>query len=105
MGNIPRRSAPRRSGSIFRGLLQRRNARQDDLDSRARARRGIESEPSAQTGSHDTVDDMQTKPGAALIAAGREERIERTAPDIKGHAAAIVGKNDLDIVLAGLPAP
>ena len=40
---------------------------------------------------------------AALIAAGREERIERTAPDIERHAAAIVGKNYLDIVLVGLP--
>ena len=49
------------------------------------------------------VDDVQAEPGAALVAAGGEERIEGAAADVERHAAAIVGKDDLDIVLAGLP--
>src|ERR1700686_3342362 len=86
---------------LFSGLLQRRNARQDHLDSRAAAGRRVEVEPAAQAVGHDAVDDMQAEPGATLIAAGREERIEGAAADIEAHAATIVGKDDLDIVLAG----
>src|ERR1700735_4088168 len=71
------------SHQLFGGLLQRRDAGQDDLDSRAAARLGIKIEAGAQPGGHDAVDDMQTEPGAALIAARREERIERAAPDIE----------------------
>src|SRR4030081_2822838 len=88
---------------LLGGLLQRRNPGQDDLDSRAAAGLGIEVEAPAQTVSHDTVDDVQAESGAALITARREERIERAAPDVEGHAATIVGKNDFDIVLAGFP--
>ena len=44
---------------------------------------------------------MQAKPGAALVAPRGEERIEGAAADVEAHAAAIVGKDDLDIVLAG----
>src|SRR6202035_1437238 len=88
---------------LFRRLLQRRNARQDDLDSRSAARLGIKLKPAAQTVGHDAVDDMQTEPGATLVAARREKRIERATPDIETHAAAIVGEDNLDIVLAGFP--
>ena len=79
------------------------DARQDDLDPRAAARLGIEIEPAAQPVGHDAVDDVQAEPGAALVAPRREERIERAAAHVEAHAATIVGKDDLDIVLAGLP--
>ena len=68
-----------------------------------RARLGIKVEPAAEAVGHDAVDDVQAEPGAALVAARREERIEGAAADVEAHAAAIVGKDDLDIVLAGLP--
>src|SRR6202166_5460205 len=55
-------------------------------------------EPAAQTIGDDAVDDVQAEAGAALVAAGREERIERLAPDIEAHAAAIVGKYHFDVV-------
>src|SRR6202795_4583490 len=89
--------------TLFRGLLQRRDPGKNHLDSRAAAGLGIEIEPAAETVGHDAVDDMQAEPGAALIATRREERVERTPPDVERHAAAIVGKNDFDVVLAGLP--
>ena len=44
---------------------------------------------------------MQSKTSAALIATCREERIERSVPDIETHAAAIVGKNNFDMVDPG----
>src|SRR6476646_1617065 len=91
------------SCALFRCQLQRRDPGQDDLDSRASAGLGIEVEPAAQTVGYDAVDNMQAESSAALIAARREERIERAAPDVEGHAATIVGKNDLHIILAGLP--
>src|SRR5258705_9783383 len=86
-------------------MLQRRHPRQDEVEARASARLGIEVEPAAQTVSHDTVDDVQPQAGAALIAACCEKRIEGPAPDVERHAASIVGKNDLNIILAGLPYP
>ena len=46
---------------------------------------------------------MQAEPGAALIPPRGEERIERAPAHVERHAAAIVGEDDLDIVLAGLP--
>ena len=51
---------------------------------------------------HDIVDNVQAEPGAALVAPCGEERIEGTTPHVKAHPDAIVGKNDLDIFLAGL---
>src|SRR5882672_5731347 len=62
--------------SLFRRLLQRRHPGQDDLDSRAPAGLGIEIEPAAEAIGHDAVDDMQAEPGAALVAARREERVK-----------------------------
>src|SRR6478735_8887296 len=92
-------------GRLFRRLFQRRDPGQDDLDARTSARFGIEVEPATQTVSHDTVDDVQSQPGAAVIAARREKRVERAAPDVERHPATIVGKNDFKIILAGLPDP
>jgi hypothetical protein len=77
----------------------RYHTRQDDLDFGSLAGSAIEIEPATQTIRDDTVDDVQAKASAALIAARREERIERLAPDGATHAAAIVGKPDFDIVI------
>jgi hypothetical protein len=49
------------------------------------------------------VDDVQAQARATAITARGEERIERVAPDIDTHAAAIVGKDNFDIVLARRP--
>ena len=46
---------------LFRGLLQRRHPRQDDLDPRASAGLGIEVEPAAETVGDDAVDDVQAQ--------------------------------------------
>jgi hypothetical protein len=65
-------------------LLRRRRGRhalQDQLDFRPLAGLALETEPAAQVIGDDAVDDMQAEAGAALIAARREERIERLAPD------------------------
>src|ERR1700736_199623 len=73
-------SLRRRGGALLGGLLQRRDPGKNDLNSRAAAGLGIEVEPAAKTIGYDAVDDMQAKPGAALIATGGEKRIERAAP-------------------------
>src|ERR1700726_136907 len=53
---------------LFRCLLERRTPRQDDLDPGAPPRFRIKVEPPAETIGHDALDDVQTKPGAALVA-------------------------------------
>ena len=58
---------------------------------------------SAQTVRHHAVDDMQAEAGAALVAAGGKERIKRLPPDVRAHAAAVVAKDDLDIIVAACP--
>ena len=40
---------------------------------------------------------MQAEAGAALMAAGGKERIERLPPDVRRHAAAVVGEDDFDV--------
>jgi hypothetical protein len=44
---------------------------------------------------------MQSKTCAVLITTRREERIERFTPDIETHATAIVGENNLDVIMPG----
>src|SRR5947209_19421639 len=44
---------------------------------------------------------MQAEASAALVAAGSKEWIERLPPDVRAHAAAVVAKDDLDIIGAG----
>ena len=78
-----------------------RHLRQDELNSRSLAGFAIEMQPAAQTIRNDGVDDVQAEAGAASISARREERIERPVPDIEAHAAAIIGKDDFDIVRPG----
>src|SRR5882672_3739105 len=85
---------------LLRRLLQRRDTRQQDLDSGTAARLGIEVEPAAEAIGHDAVDDMQAEPGAALIPARGEKRIESASAHIEAHAAAIVGEDDFEIILA-----
>jgi hypothetical protein len=75
-----------------------RHAGKDQLDFRSLAGFAIEIEPAAQAIRDNAVDDMKAEANAASIAARREERIERLAPDIEAHAAAIIGKDNFDIV-------
>ena len=67
-----------------------RHAGQDQLNSCPFVRLAIEIDPATQTTRDDVVDDMKAEANAALVSARREERIERLAPDIDAHAAAIV---------------
>jgi hypothetical protein len=83
----------------------RRDARQNDPYLRSFARLAVELQPATQTTRDDVVDDLQTEAGASLVATRRQERVERLTLDTETHAAAIVGKSDLDIVLAGRPQP
>src|SRR6185295_2222827 len=69
---------------------QRRFARHDDPDLRPRTGPGFQIDPASQTIGHDVVDDVQSQPGAALVAPGREEWIEHLTPDFRAHAAAVV---------------
>src|SRR5436305_13288293 len=46
---------------------------------------------------------MEAEAGAAVIAPGGKERVEGLALHIRRHSGAIVGKNDLDIVVAAWP--
>src|ERR1700756_5878440 len=43
---------------------------------------------------------MQAESGAALVAAGGKERVEGRALHVRCHAGAVVGKDDLDVVMA-----
>jgi len=63
---------------LLRRLLQRRDARQDDLDARAAPRRGIEIEPAAEAVGDDAVDDVQAKPGTALTSAHSKGAVQCT---------------------------
>src|SRR4051812_11481977 len=74
-------------------------ARQHDADARSRARLALQHDSAAEMAGDNAVDDVQSQPRATLVAAGGEERIERLAPDILAHAAAVIGKNDLDVVV------
>ena len=60
-------------------------------------------EPATQIIRDDAVDDRKTKAGVSLIATRREERIERLAPVIGAHAAAVVGEENFNIILADGP--
>src|SRR6202048_4682467 len=99
-GSLTRRHHNRRRRALLSGERCRRRARQDHLDLRPLAGLAVEIEPATQIIGDDAVDDMQAEAGAAL-AARREERIERLAPDIETHAATVVGKKHFDIALAG----
>ena len=71
------------------------------MDFRSLAGLAVELKAATQTVRNDVVDDMKTEAGASPIAARRKERIERIAPDLGAHAAAIVGKSNFHIVLPG----
>ena len=83
------------------GRGRRRNTRKHKVNSRTFAGFTIEMKPAAQVTCNDGMDDMQAEAGVAAIATCREERIEGFAPDLKVHAAAIVGKKDFDSVATG----
>src|SRR4051794_14888366 len=87
-GQPPRSRVARHA--LFCSKVQRRLARHDDLYFRARAGFGVQIDPAAQTIGHDVVDDVQSEASAALVAPGREKRVEYVALDLRAHAAAIV---------------
>ena len=74
----------------FRGKLQRRFARHDDANFVPAPWPGFHIDPAAQAVGDDVVDDVQSQAGVALVATGREKRVEHLAPDFRAHAAAVV---------------
>src|SRR5271169_2218370 len=75
------------------------------MDSRSLAGLAVQTEPTAKTIRDDVVNDMEAKTGAALIAACCEEWVECLVPDVRTHAAAVVGKKNFDTVIPGRPRP
>ena len=73
------------------------------MDFGSLARFAIQVETTAKTVRDDVVNYMEAKTSAALIAARCEERVECVAPDVRAHAAAVVGKKNFDTVIAGRP--
>jgi hypothetical protein len=87
--------------SLSKSDLCRGHTGQDQLNSRSPAGFGIKTEPPAQTIRDDSVDDVEAQTSTALIPAGREERIEGFAPNIEAHTAAVVRKNNFNIIMSG----
>src|SRR5215475_2376301 len=85
----------RRNHSQRRSL--RRLARQDQMNGRPAPRLAFQLELSAQTIDHNAVNDMQAETGGPLMATRGEEGVECLSPDVRRHAAAVVGKYDLDV--------
>ena len=61
----------------------------------------VKAKPAAQTIRDDAVDDVQAKAGASEVPPRGEERVEGLTPDIRAHAAAVVGEGDLDVIGPG----
>ena len=81
------------------------DARNNDTQPCSLSRFGVERKPSAELLGHQGIYDMQAKAGPAFVAAGGEERIEGLSQHIGGHADAVVGKGEFDLVLADWSAP
>src|SRR5262249_19141959 len=79
-----------------------RDAGQRDTKPRPPAEPGFEGQSAAKLLRDEIEDDVEAKPGAALAAARREERIERATLDLVAHADSVVGHKDVDVV-AHLP--
>jgi hypothetical protein len=79
----------------------RRQSRQNDLNRCANAGLAIKLDAAPQPIHNDVVNDMQPEATCSLMASRREEWIERAAPHIRRHAAAVVGKQNLDMVAPG----
>ena len=62
---------------------------------------GVKPQAAAEPACHKIIDDMQAEAGAAVAAAGGEERLEGAALDLLAHADAVVGELDLHVVAAG----
>ena len=73
----------------------RRYARDGDTKSGAPAQPRFEGQPAAQLLGDQIEDDVKAEAGAALVAAGGEERVERAALNFFGHADAVVGYEDI----------
>src|SRR5215831_17372767 len=89
----------RRLTSLCRRIDLRawRGLRQNELNARAGAGLTFELQPAAKAFRYDVVDGVQAKPGRTQMAAGGEERVKGLSPDLRSHAAAIIGKQKLDV--------
>ena len=65
---------------------------------RSLARFARETKAASEAIRHDTIDDVQAEAGAARVAPRREKWMKSLAPDVRDHAAAIVGEKDLDAI-------
>src|SRR3954453_8950107 len=91
--------AIRKSLRFLRRALVRRHTRDDDTESRATAGLRRHADAAAETAGHDIVHDVQAEAGAAMAATRREERLECAAPHFGGHAMAVVGEYDRNLLV------
>ena len=77
-----------------------RDPREKELNSCPPVGLAFQLDRSPKATGDDAVDDMQAKADAALVATRGEERIERLASIIGAHAAAVVGEENFNIILA-----
>src|SRR5690242_10751681 len=81
MGDSPRRAQGKRH--VDRCALPRRRDQRD---------------PAAELLRHEIIDDVKAEPGAALVTARGEERVENVSLDMLRDTAAIIREGDLDLV-------
>src|SRR5262245_52866166 len=87
---------------LYRRRIPGRDPRDGDAEAGAPAEPRFEGHATAQLLGDEVEDDVQAESGAALVAAGGEERVERTPLGLIAHADAVVGDEDVDVV-AHLP--
>src|SRR5262249_27445473 len=88
--------------SLRRLRFAGRDAGQRDTKPRPPAKPRFERQSAAKLLRNEIEDDVEPKPGPALAAARREERIERATLDLVAHADSVIGHEDVDVV-AHLP--
>src|SRR5262245_19166935 len=83
---------------LYRRRFPGRDPRDGDAEARAPAEPRLEGHAAAQLLGDQVEDDVQAEPGAALVAAGGEERIQGAPLSLLTHADAVVGDEDVDVV-------
>src|SRR5262249_22991342 len=89
---------------LGRWRLGGRYAGKSDAKARAPTQPRLEAQAAAQLLRYEIVDDVETKPGSALVSPGRKEGIERAALGLLGHSDAVIGDEELHVIadLTGL---
>src|SRR5262245_51992493 len=76
---------------LHRRRFPRRDAWNGDAEPGAPAEPRLERHAAAELLGDQVEDDVEAEPGAALVPAGCEERVERAPLDVVAHADAVIG--------------